>query len=326
MAKDLPEGLITQIDAGKRRPVLLFELGLSSTIRFAASRANILFPDPAGNTYTAKAIELGEIKHGLEGHVERITLKFDNVAKDMAAYANYEDFEGKSLVIKRIFLDDCDSSDDYNELFHGVMERPDSINQNWLTVSAKGGKGLNQKTHSRYYQKLCPWAFGGSECNRDGYARLSSLTASGTADSGGTTYLVDDALNQAADYWNGGNIKITYDGEVYHRIVTDFDADNDKVIWEVALPFSVDNTCTYVVYKGCDKTWSTCGANNAWGPSQDNTPNFGGFLHIADVIVTEDGWRQGSRGARQGWHPQPSHTPGQPGGGRGGSGTPEGRR
>jgi len=51
---------------------------------------------------------------------------------------------------------------------------------------------------------------------------------------------------------------------------------------------TVDNTCTYVMYKGCDQTWDTCGANNAWGPSANNQANFAGCLHIAVPTYPQD--------------------------------------
>ena len=51
---------------------------------------------------------------------------------------------------------------------------------------------------------------------------------------------------------------------------------------------AVDNTCTYVLYKGCDQTWDTCGANNAWGPSANNQANFAGCLHIAVPTYPQD--------------------------------------
>jgi len=288
MPKSLPGGIVTQLDAGKRRPVLLFELGLSSTVRFCASIQNIGFPESGGNLYTAKAIFVENFAQSLEGQIDRVSLRFDNVAKDMAAYANNEDFEGKSLIIKRIFLDDYDASDDYVEFFNGYMERPKSIDKQFLSLTATSGKPLTRKTNDRKYQKLCSHRFGGNLCNKDGNADLTSLTATGTADSGSTTTLVDNALTEANDHWNVGNIKITIDGVIYNRIATDFVAGTDTVSWAVALPTAVSSGDAYVLHKGCDKTWDTCLSNNAWGPNADNSANFGGFLHIGEEKIDSD--------------------------------------
>lgn len=279
MPKDLPAAIITQLDAQQKRPVLLFELGLSSTIRFAAAKINVVFPT-AGNTYTAKAIQVSGVQQSLEGQIGRVTVKFDNVVRDMAAYADNEDFRGKSLIIKRVYMDELGDVSYYNEVFNGYMERPKDISRHWLTVPATIGKPLNRKALDVAYQRMCPWVFGGSECNTDGYANLASLTASGTADSGSTTTLVDNALTQVDDYWNNGNIEITKSSVVYYRKVKDFVAATDTITLDIELPFAVDNTCTYVVYKGCDQTWDTCTGINAWGPSADNKYNFGGCIHI----------------------------------------------
>ena len=280
MPKAIPAQVITQMDATQKRPVLLFELGLSSTIRYAAYKTNVVFPT-GGNTYTAKAIEIGNVSQSLEGQIQRVNVQFDNVAKDMAAYAHNEDFRGKTLIIKRIYLDEISLATYYNEVFNGYMERPSEISRLWLTVPCVIGKPLTRKALTFQYQKMCPWIFGGSECNTDGHADLTALKAVGTADSGTTTTLVDNALTQADDYWNYGEIEITKAGVTYHRKVKDFVAATDTITLDVEMPFAIDNTCTYVVYRGCDQTWDTCTGVNAWGPSADNKANFGGCIHIS---------------------------------------------
>ena len=282
MSKAIPGLVVAQMDAEHKRPALLFELGLSSTVRFAAYQSNITFPATAGHVYTAKAIEIGNVGQSLEGQIQRISVKFDNVFNgDMMAYAHYEDFRGKSLIIKRIYLDEIGDSTYYNEVFNGYMERPSEISRYWLTVPCSIGKPLNRKALPFQYQKMCPWIFGGTECDTDSLADLAALTASGTADSGSTTTLVDNALTEAEDYWNYGEIEITKAGVVYYRKVKDFAAGTDTITLDVEMPFAIDNTCTYTVYKGCDQVWDTCTGVNAWGPSADNKNNFGGCIHIS---------------------------------------------
>jgi len=285
MPQDLPEQIIAQIDTN-HKPRLLFEMGLSSTLRYVADKINLVFPTE-GNTYTAKAIEITNVVQSLEGQVQKIVVKFDNVTRDMAGYCHNEDFSGKSLIIKRVYVGELGNSSYYKEVFNGLMEKPTEISRYWLTVSANSGKPLNRKCLKLAYQRMCPWQFGGTECNTDGNADLTSLTASGTADSGSTTTLTHDALTQDDDYWNYGNIEITKDNVVYNRKVKDFDADTDTITFDVALPVAVDGTTTYILYKGCDQTWATCSAENAWGPSADNYLNFGGCIHITKKLDTE---------------------------------------
>ena len=280
MPKAIPGVVLAEMIAVQKRPVLLFELGLSSTVRFAAYKINVVFPT-GGSMYTAKAIQIGNVSQSLEGQIQRVSVQFDNVAKDMAAYAHYEDFRGKPLIIKRIYLDAIGLATYYNEVFNGYMERPSEITRYWLTVPCSIGKPLNRKALSFQYQKMCPWIFGGSECNTDGYANLAVLKTVGTADSGTTTTLVDSILTQIDDYWNYGGIEITKSGVTYYRKVKDFVAATDTITLDVEMPFAIDSDCTYVVYRGCDQTWDTCTGVNAWGPSGDNKLNFGGCIHIS---------------------------------------------
>ncbi len=279
MSRGIPAQVLAQMDATQKRPVYLFELGLSSTLRFAAYNTNITFPT-AGNVYTAKNITVSGVSQSLNGQIGRITVKFDNVSRDMAAYANNESFKGKSLTIKRIYLDAVGDPSYYNEVFNGFMESPKDFSRHWVTVTATTGKPLFNKVLVFPYQRLCPWVFGGAECNTDSNADLAALTASGTADSGSTTTLVHSGLTQADDYWNNGRITVIKGGTQYRRKIKDFVASTDTLTFDVELPVSVDNTTTYVLYKGCDKTWDSCQSSNAWGPSADNKLNYGGCIHI----------------------------------------------
>lgn len=295
MPKSLPAQVITQMDATIKRPVLLFELGLTSTLRYAAYKSNVTFPT-GGNTYTAKAIQVTGLGQSLEGQTNRATIKFDDLSSDMSAYADAEEFKGLSLVIKRVYLDALGDVSYYKEVFNGKMESPDDYDYNWLTVKAYQGKSLNKRIFKFAYQRMCPWVFGGTECNTNGNADLSSLTASGTAESGSTTTLTDSALTEAGDYWNYGNIYITYNGVVYRRKVADFDTGTDTITLDVALPFAVDATCDYEVFKGCDQTWDTCSNTEQWGPSANNSLNFGGCIHIESLIDVDGGSFTGGRG------------------------------
>lgn len=280
MPKSFPAAITNQINAQQKRPVYLYELGLSSTIRFAAYKTNITFPT-GGNVYTAKFIQLSNISQNIEGQIGRVSVKFDNTVRDMAAYAHIEDFRGKSLIIKRIYLDEMGDESYCNEIFNGYMERPSEIDFQTLTVAATTGKPLNRKCLKFAYQRMCPWNFGGVECNTNGNADLSELTESGTAESGTTSTLTDSALIQVDDSWNNGRIEITKSGITYYRKVSGFDLATNTITLDVALTFPIDNTCGYVVCRGCDQTWDTCRAENAWGPTSDNYLNFAGCIHIS---------------------------------------------
>jgi hypothetical protein len=282
--KSFDANVITEIDATHRKACLLFELQLVGlTLRYAAYKTNKTFPH-GGTVYTAKAVQFGGISQTIEGQITRIEIKFDNVSKDMAAYVYAYEFENCYLTIKRVFLDSDNNapgtSTEYIEVFHGKMEQPKEIDQQWLSVTAIEGKPLTQQVLNDTYGKECRHVFGNTQCNKDGNADLTSLKASGTADSGSITTLVDNALTQVDDYWNYGKISVTKDGVTYIRKVKDFVATTDTITFDMAIPVGVDNTTTYTVYKGCPKTWDACQANSAFGPGADNKLNFGGFIHI----------------------------------------------
>jgi len=282
--KSLDASVLTELAATGKKPVLLFTLFLTGlTLRYCTYMTNITFPN-GGNVHTAKAIAFNGVSQSAEGQIGRISIDFDNVSKDMAAYADTYDFDGRMLWIQQVYLDADNlapaAADEYVERFYGKMEQPSNTDQSWLSVTATEGKPLGKKVLLRTYGRECDLPFGGTDCNTDGLADLTSLTASGTADSGSTTTLVDNALTQDDDYWNYGAITVVKDSVTYNRKVKDFVAATDTITFDIALPVAVDNTTTYTVYKGCSKTWDACQGNQAWGPSADNKLNFGGEIHI----------------------------------------------
>ncbi len=284
MAKNLVANVVTQMDAASSAPILLFEIGLDvGTLRFSATKANIVFPT-AGNTYTAKAVQIGGVKQGSDDQISKLTINFDNTAGDMAGYNDAEKFEGKTITVKKVYRDILSNATYYNEIFFGYMQEPKKIDYHWLSVDVILGSILQQKNLLYYYQKECNNIFGDAICNTDGFGDLTSLTATGTADSGSASTLVDNALTQIDDFWNYGRIEVTKAGVLYHRDVIDFVAGTDTVTFDVELPVAVANGDTYSIFKGCSNTWNACQSNEAWGPSADNKANFFGFIHIGDQI------------------------------------------
>ena len=68
------------------------------------------------------------------------------------------------------------------------------------------------------------------------------------------------------------------------RNVVQFNSGTSKVIFDVGFTAALDNSWTYNIYKGCSKTWESCGATKAYGPTTNNTANFQGFLHLAGNV------------------------------------------
>jgi hypothetical protein len=77
-------------------------------------------------------------------------------------------------------------------------------------------------------------------------AQAGAMTKTGTADSGTTTTLTDDALTEPDGYWNGATLLIlagTNEGE--QRTVVTFSGATHTVTVDVAFPQAIDNTSQY---------------------------------------------------------------------------------
>lgn len=268
-----------KIDAEASQPVLIVGLVLNvGTLRYAASKSNLVFPT-GGDNYTAKAMLLGNIKTGAGKQIIECEITLDNVTGDMHGYNAAERFDGRRIYIWKIYRDLLGSAIYYRELFDGFMSEPE-FTKLWCRIPCTMGKGLQRRVLQKYFTDLCQNQFGDDACNYSGYSNLSSLTASGIADSGTASTLVDSALTQANDYWNFGRIELTHEGIVYLRKIQDFNATTDTLTFDVEFPFAVTAGDTYVIYKGCPKTLDACKATWAYGPSSNNEANFMGFIHI----------------------------------------------
>lgn len=286
MAKSFNSAVSTYIGLQQKRPALLFELGLSISgvsLYFTNFGQDINF---GGHLYQSKKITISGIQQSAEGQINRVTLNFDNTSRDMSSYASYSNFHNKSLLIKRVFLDDLSSADNYNEVFTGNMESPEEINQSFLTLSATEGKALYKKTLLKQYQKQCNNRFGDTNCNRDGYSDLTNASnySTGAVQSGTSNYFIMTAgagvTGTVDDIFKYGRIQLGYSGVTTHRICSSYESGTSRVNFNISLPFILNNNYRFTIYKGCPYDWDSCGAENEWGPTANNQQNYMGFLHI----------------------------------------------
>lgn len=108
------------------------------------------------------------------------------------------------------------------------------------------------------------------------------IGATGTADSGTQLTLVDNALTQANDFWNGMTLIITGGtnaGEI--RQIADFDAATDKITVDSAFTLAINTTSTYLIRR--DMNW----AERVWNYSTRTLTSFG-------TLVT-DIWNNATR-------------------------------
>lgn len=295
MSRALNVSVSAQIASSQRKPVLLFEVSLGSgtTLYWAASNADITFPSGGGGTlYQAKAIRFSGIEQSTEGQINAVTVDFDNASGDMSAYLAVAALEGNPLVVKRVYQGDMGNAANYVEVFHGTMEEPEEIGRYWVPVKATAGRPLFDRMLLDSYQRQCRHSFGDAQCNYDGLANLASaaMFSTGQVISGGTNFIIMKTVGVEGpagvtgtndDIFNFGLIQVGLSGTTYNRYCSDYISATSRAEWLAGTPAAIDNTYRFIVYKGCDKTWAACSRETyAWGPSGNNTDNFGGFLHI----------------------------------------------
>jgi len=290
MPKYLLSALRTIVASDTQKPVIVVELYLDlATLYFVAEKKNIVWNS---KTYTAKAMNFGNINQSMEGQINGLTISFDNVLSDMAAYLNVEDFYGKHIIIRRLYRNALGSADNYVEIFNGYCDEVQEVSKHWLVVPATTGQSLERKTLLKIYSSTCNRKFGDAVCNQDGYANLTGGALNKndkTVESGSTNYIIDSTnLTEADDFWNYGEVAfwVKASGVTYRRKVIDSILATNKILLDVPMTFSIGNTYTYNIVKGCPKDWQACGsgATSPWGPSSNNRKNFLGFMHISQSV------------------------------------------
>jgi hypothetical protein len=287
MARTIQAAVTAILTASQRRPVLLFELG-TTPFRYARHASDITF---ATNLYTALNIEITEAEYSTEGTINRITVKFDNLSGAMKTLFETNQMINAPLRVIRIYKESYATATYFVEYFEGFIERINEVSRWWVEVSAISGSSLQEKILSWYYIKKCQWAFGGPQCNRDGYADLTTLTYSGEASFGATTYLKRLELYGLYDdsTFKHGTVQVTVNGILYQRKISDYYnlLSHAYVVFDVPLPVAVQPGDNFQIWKGCNKLYSTCVCIDfPYGPTADNTNNFGGFLLIPKKRAT----------------------------------------
>ncbi len=119
-------------------------------------------------------------------------------------------------------------------------------------------------------------AGGGGDSQNITDIKNALVGATGTADSGTTLTLVDNALTQANDFWNGMTLIITGGtnvGEI--RQISDFDAATDKITVDAAFTLAIDTSSTYLIRR--EMNW----AERVWNYSTRTLTSFGTL--VADI-------------------------------------------
>lgn len=271
MPKTILAAVQTESQEDYNIPIYLVTIALDSqTLRYTDNNTNVVFPT-GGNTYTAIGMKFGRVKSTVTGEVDRVNFSFDNTDLTMSGYLSDEDFQGKTLTLKRVFSGFLDDASKATTIFSGEIG-PLSINENSFSCTVLSPlHKLERNVPCRIFQANCPWAFGGTECAAD----TGELTSQ-TIDSGSTTTVIKDAArNEADDYWRNGIIEFTsgsLDG--IKRTINSSDSSGGTITLINPLSAAPSAGDTYKIKRGCNKSSSACAG------TFDNWANFGGFTAI----------------------------------------------
>lgn len=255
-------------------PVELYQVYLDEhTLYLAMAPVNIYFYDEQGNpaVYYAANLTRSAVKTNIETKVDQVEVQIDNVTREMSAYIAGTDFQGRRLVIWKVFLDCLDDPENYVVIFDGIMDEP-RIDQYRMAVTVVSKLDtLDIELPARTYEVQCSWpsGFGGPECGK------IVPTKNGTVDSVSADRMTiyDAAITEAVNYWSYGAITIGKE----MRVVTESGVGYVKVEY----PFYIDIPAgaQYKLEAGCDKGYDTPHGCQYW----NNTQYYGGFLSIPRI-------------------------------------------
>ena len=279
--KSFPSPIQTLLAADQKAPVHLYELTFNenTVLRYASAREDVTFP-ATGNSkiWRSKGIVHSLADQSANSKCGKATVQWADGSGEIRGYNLAESLSGKKLICYRVFRGFLENEENKIVVFSGIITRV-GWDYEWFTMEAALGETLRQKLPRRSYTTRCPWKPGGPECNADGKFNLTNSTfiVSGAMTGSGDQF-TDTNRIEAAEYWKCGSIRIRYDGHAWNRKVIDFNAGVFVLDYPVDIP--ANSLCTYEVTRGCDGSWATCQGKSAYGPSGDNSLNYGGFLHI----------------------------------------------
>jgi len=280
--RTLTEVIRTEASGDQTKPVEIYDLFLDAeTLHFAQYTQNVTFYDLDGveSTYIAMPIEREGAKSSSDLSINNITVRMANIDRSMSAYLASNEFRSRRIVIRKLFMGVSNTSGDAVRIFDGLMDAP-AADEKWLSISAADRIGsLQKECPKRWYQLLCNWQFGSTECGID----LSSVVNSGdgAVDSATATVITDAGLPNSGsgdNYWKNGYAIFT-SGNLNRA--------RRRISANTASTFTVDtalleapaNGDEYMLLRNCDQTLSVCSGDFA------NMDNFGGFSTIPEQMV-----------------------------------------
>lgn len=272
MPKTLPPDIIEEKNKDYNWPIELYQIFLDEeTLYFAMFPKNIEFFDENGNpqTYYAASISRSEINKNNNTSPDSVTITFDNVMKEFSGLIANVNFEGREMTIWQVFKNRLDKPENYRELFtKGEIDSFGTDDYNFTVELRSNLDKLELQLPGGTYGINCSWpgGFGGEGC---GY---NVPTLEGTVDSIVNQRVYDSKMNQPADRWKHGTIKI---GNESRKIVY-----SASGFVDVEYPFQrAQPGDNYYLEAGCDFTWNGGHGCKYWG----NQKYYRGFLDIPKI-------------------------------------------
>ena len=258
------------------------------TLHFVNSDENIAFFDPDGDaaTYYALKMTRSPIEESADMRIQTITAGLDNVDQAMSSYIASKSFRDRRIVVRGCFRNLIASALNAWLIFDGYMDKPEIGETEFrIELVPRLGRGSLNTQVGVKQQMPCRHTFATGRCAYGVDAdTLRDIKTAQEIDSGTTAYIIDSNRTEADDYWNYGYVVFAADTPTValrgvNRMIKDFVAADDKVIFTIALPVAPQADEVYSIERGCDLTLDSC--DNKFS----NTDNFAALTTLPAMMV-----------------------------------------
>lgn len=232
-----------------------------------------------GNTYKKRNAGIGQslkFQDALKGNNSNIDmiLNDDSITINDLYSFKYDNAEIYVSIIHP------DNPDDQVKLVYGKLGNT-KINQDKATIEFQSISILLDKNIGRKYTYDCDAELFDSYCsaNQTGHI-FNNQSPTGIDPTKPFTVFTDTNLNKENDWFTNAYIKwLTGNNKGIETKVKSYK--NDIITLSLGMPFEIDVNDTYLIYSGCDKSFTTCKEKFS------NVRNYKGFPYIpnADEMV-----------------------------------------
>ena len=158
-------------------PVFLYTIfdynSQGSDLRFAGYETDITY---AGELYTRFPITHEHIGENTKGEIDTVKVTVSNVSRLIQAYLEANDFRGKRVSIKEVWLDKLDDPDAFIEDIYYIDNYTVDQNNASFTLTSKFDCLDLELPARKYSGCYCSWKFKSDECGYSGSETECSKT------------------------------------------------------------------------------------------------------------------------------------------------------